>query len=162
MLSFAMLWACNAPASLNKRSTATDSTSSIATSDVEQAHEVLETCLTALDEGRYVGAAALYGATYATLQEMNPSVDREDYSALFANACEFNGYQCLAVHSVTLEEAISSTDHVFLVEFTDNNGKVFRFTLPPGSPDEPRTHFPLTFMQKDEVLRVLELPQYVS
>ena len=129
VLILGMLCTCSTPASLNERSTATDSAPSVATDDVEQVREVLETYLTALHEGRYEDAAALHG--------MNPSVDREDYSGLLTNACEFNGYQCLAVHSVTLEEIVSPTEHVFLVEFTDNNGKVFRFTPPSGSPDEP-------------------------
>lgn len=162
MLSLTMLWACNAPVSLNERLTATDSTPSVATDDVEQAREVLKTYLTALYEGRYEEAVTLYGGAYETLQGLNPSVDREDYSGLFANACEFNGYQCLAVHSITLEETVSPTEHVFLVEFIDSTGELLRFTPPPGSPNEPRTQFSFTVIKQDERLQVLEIPPYVS
>lgn len=143
MLSLAMLWVCSAPEALNERLTTTASTTSVITSEVGP-REVLETYLTALHEGRYEEAVTLYGGAYETLQGLNPSVDREDYSGLFANACEFNGYQCLTVHSITLEETVSLTEYILLVEFIDSTGELFRFTPPPGSPNEPRTQFSFT------------------
>ncbi|NOK60722.1 MAG: hypothetical protein GFH27_549297n323 [Chloroflexi bacterium AL-W] len=162
IFGISVLVGCNASETVTERSTDTEIAETVVDSDTEQAREVLETYLTALHEGRYADAAALYGGTYEALHGMNPSVDREDYSGLLTNACEFNGYQCLAVHSVTLEEAVSPTEHVFLVEFVDNNGEVFRFTPPRGSSEEPRTQFPFTVVQQNEVLQVLELPQYMS
>jgi hypothetical protein len=53
-----------------------------------------------LADGDYERADKLYGGSYESLQEMNPTVFPNDHISLWKNGCTINGYQCLPIRRV--------------------------------------------------------------
>ena len=94
-------------------------------SDIGDAQQVLTSFLKNLHNGNYDKAAKQYGGTYEVMIEQNPSADRSDPAGLLKNACTINGYECLKVKSVVLEENSAANEFTFKVELVNNDGTLF-------------------------------------
>ena len=96
------------------------------TSSEEQlALQVLTDFLQSLYTGNYDKAAQLYGGSYETMIDHNPSIIPSDHTALLKNACETNGAQCFRVKSASLDNRTSKTEFVFRVDFVNDDGTLF-------------------------------------
>jgi hypothetical protein len=93
--------------------------------DALVAQQALTDFLNRLYDGNFEEAAELYGGTYETMLDQNPSLDPNDPIALLQNACTINGYECLKVKSVKLDRTISATEITFKVEFMNGDGTLF-------------------------------------
>jgi hypothetical protein len=89
------------------------------------ARETLTTFLLLLNEGRYDEAAPLYGGSYDALRDNNPDLPPTDFPGLLRNACEINGFQCLAPSNMTLVKSTPADEFVFDVEFRNPDGSLF-------------------------------------
>jgi hypothetical protein len=97
----------------------------LTSSDSQLALQALEDFLESLQTGRFEEAAQLYGGTYETMVDHNPSIDPADHAALLQNACMINGAQCLEVRSAGLDREVSDTEFIFNVEFQNGDGTLF-------------------------------------
>ena len=136
-----------------------------ANGDDQIAQRVLIEFLQCLHDGEYDQAAQLYGGTYETMTDHNPSIDPNDHIALFRNACMINGVQCLQVKSVDLDQRRSATEFVFKVDFLNADGTLF--VLGPccggsevDSPSQSVFEFTVTKVAKRQYL-VNDMPPYV-
>lgn len=77
-----------------------------------------------LHTGSYEDAALLYGGTYETMIDHNPTISPEDRAALMQNACTINGAQCLKAKSIVLEEKVSDSKFIYRVEFQNANSSL--------------------------------------
>jgi hypothetical protein len=93
--------------------------------DYQIAQDALASFLAYLHEGKYEDAGRLYGGSYDTMIAHNPGIDSANHPAMLQNACEINGYQCLAVKSIMLDEVVSPTEFTFNVEFINEDGTLF-------------------------------------
>lgn len=87
----------------------------------------------ALNSGRYDDAAELFEGSYETLIAMNPEIDPNDHAALWKNACEINGFQCLPTREITYLREIASGELLFLVSFSTADGDLFVQLLEDGT-----------------------------
>jgi hypothetical protein len=133
--------------------------------DAELAQGTLIEFFKCLNDGDYLSASSLYGGSYEVLAEYNPELDLEDSAALLRNACMINGFQCLQVQSVTLQQGGAHTgEYRFVVEFLAPDGG--RFVLDPccGSTETdmpPRSQFEFTVVHTGEgTYQVQDLPIY--
>ncbi len=94
-------------------------------SDDQLALHALVDFLENLHAGKYDEAARLYGGTYETMIDHNPSIDPDNHAALFQNACTINGAQCLEVRSADLQKKVSATEFIFQVEFQNPDSSLF-------------------------------------
>jgi hypothetical protein len=77
-----------------------------------------------LANGDYQEAAGLYGGEYDVLRQMNPEIDPNDYSSLWNNACQSNGFQCIRIkHADLVDQSLNV--FTFLVEFNNSDGSLF-------------------------------------
>lgn len=90
----------------------------------EAGRQALVDYFSALSQGQYGKAVALYGGSYESLIDMNPEVNSFDLEGLFENGCTINGLQCLEVRSATLKEQNGDT-FLFTVEFSNPDGSLF-------------------------------------
>jgi hypothetical protein len=90
----------------------------------EAAAQTLVTFFEYLNQGQYAEADALYGGTYETMIDHNPSVDPGDHVTLWQHACAINGAQCMTVRSATLKDHHGDT-YIFFVEFSNADGSLF-------------------------------------
>jgi hypothetical protein len=134
--------------------------------DTELAQGVLIEFFEHLNNGDYLSASALYGGSYEVLAEYNPELDPQDSVALFRSACTINGFQCLQVRSVALQERVAHAgEYRFVVEFLAPDGG--HFVLDPccGAIEtdiRPRSQFVFTVAQNAEgTYQVQDLPVYV-
>lgn len=132
---------------------------------VELARQSLIQFFEYLNDGMYEEAAGLYGGTYEVMISHNEDVDPVDRIALWGRACTMNGAQCLRVRSATLQEQISPTEYVFLVEFEYDDGTLF-VQGPCCGADEtqqpPRSQFPYRVArQPRNDFVVLDMPIYL-
>lgn len=133
--------------------------------DAELARQSLIQFTEYLHEGKYDEAARLYGGPYEVMISHNEDVDPEDRIAVSRRACTINGAQCLRVRSATLQEQISPTEYVFLVEFEYDDGTLF-VQGPCCGADEtqqpPRSQFPYRVArQPGNDFVVLDMPIYL-
>lgn len=133
--------------------------------DKQLALEVLTDFLQYLHNGNYEKAAQLYGGTYETMIDHNPSVDPNEHATLLKNACTINGMQCLQVKSVSLYKKLSTTEFVFSVDFLNADDTLF--FLGPCCGDNatdfsPRSVFNFTVIKvaKNRFF-VMDMPPYV-
>lgn len=88
----------------------------------------LETLLAFLQDLRnknYSEAAKLYGGSYQQLIDQNPGLDPQDITALWKNACEINGFQCLDIYSSGVRDQPSEDEFVIAVQLQDKHGNLF-------------------------------------
>ena len=117
----------------------------------------------ALHQGQYSKAIALYGGSYEPLIEMSPDINSFDLDRLWENGCTINGLQCLEVRSATLVEQDGGT-FVFTVEFNIPDGS--RFVLGPccgadATQMPPMEQFTYQVVKKDGRFLVMDLPVFV-
>jgi len=117
-----------------------------------------------LSKGEYEQAAALYGADYQPLTYLNPNIPQEEHAALWRNACEINGYQCLPVLRVIKTEKFSLNEYMLTVEFRDANGQAFVFGPCCGADEQampPETQFEMFVIEREGDYLVTSLPVFV-
>lgn len=141
-----------------------ESTSAETLSDDQLALHTLVEFLESLHNGNYDNAVQLYGGTYETLIDYNPSIDPENRSALLRNACTINGVQCLQVKSAGLDRKISDIEFVFKVEFLNADGTLFVLGPCCGGNETdfpPQSVFYFTVMKVDnDKFVVMDMPPY--
>ena len=93
--------------------------------DEQNAQQAFSTFFELLYEGCYSQAAILYGGSYDSMRDNNPSLPSTDFAALMRNACEVNGVHCLVPMSITLKQAISADAFLFDVRFQNEDGTLF-------------------------------------
>lgn len=135
-----------------------------AVSDEELARDVLLNFFESLHDGDYEGAINLYGGTYETMIDHNPSIDPDDRAALLRNACALNGMQCLRGKIIGREEEVLGEEYVFLVEFLKDDGTLFQLGPCCGADETrfpPQSVFQITVMKVDQNgFAVMEMPPY--
>lgn len=129
--------------------------------ELAAAQTALERFLNALADGDYATAASLYGGDYEVLRGYNPPIAPDDHAALLEAACTANGFMCLRPTSMYVA-GDNPSGLTFAVSFANSDGSTFVFTPPPGSPDQPRSSFPLRVVTGPEGPKVVDLPPYVS
>lgn len=118
-----------------------------------------------LNQGEYGKAVDLYGGSYEELEYFNPGMDPDDKAGLLAAACEFNGFFCLPVLSVTAIDSGPQVPLLFEVSYANPDGS--RFVLGPccGATEEempPMDVFTVRVnCEKEDECQVLDLPPYV-
>jgi hypothetical protein len=135
-----------------------------AETDLDQARKALVAFFDALNEGRYTDAVPLYGGDYDVLRDWNPDTASDDYSKLLQSGCEVNGLRCLKVRRVVRQEQVSPTEFRFVVEFTSEDGTLFRRGPCCGASetDQPtQTQFDYTVTRTGDRFLVQSLPVYV-
>jgi len=132
-------------------------------SDLERAREALTSYFSLLHAGRYSEAIHYYGGNYDILRDWNPDLDEDDYAALFKRGCTTNGLRCLRTRIIVREEAVSSTEFGFIVEFMNDDGTVFVRGPCCGTEEDepPQTQFTFTVKKVDDRFLVQEMPVYV-
>jgi hypothetical protein len=93
--------------------------------DAESAEQALDSFFSLLHAGEYERAAVLYGGMYDSLQDLNPTIDPEDFATLFKNACTVNGARCLEIRQATLLDQPSPAEFRFTVEFLNEEGSLY-------------------------------------
>lgn len=131
----------------------------------EQARQALVAYFDALNRADYEAVIELYGGSYEGMIDSNPSLDPDDHSALWKNACTINGNECdLLVRTMTFKER-TGDEYSFIVEFNNPDGT--QFTLGPccGATETempPVSQFEYRVMKKtDGKFVVLDMPVYV-
>lgn len=129
----------------------------------EKAEQVLRSFFEALAQENYAAVDRYYGGSYDPLLAYNPALDPADTAALWRNACEINGFQCLEVRSVTFEERNEAGEYIFTVQFTEEGGALFTKGPCCGAEEgEQRSDFLFRVKQDPEgVFRVLDMPVYL-
>ena len=118
-----------------------------------------------LNQGEYERAVELYGGSYEELEYFNPGMDPADRAGLLAAACEFNGFFCLPVSSVTAIDSHLQQPLLFEVAYAKPDGS--RFVLGPccGATEAempPMDVFTVRVnCEKQDDCQVLDLPPYV-
>ena len=136
--------------------------SDVSTPPEQIAQDVLIEYFSLLHSGNYQEASELYGGSYDTLIEHNPTIDPSNHAALFKNACENNGAQCLKISGAPILDRISDRDFVFLVEFERADGSIFSRGPCCGGPQPPARSFSFDVMQiSEEEFLVMDTPIYV-
>ncbi len=116
-----------------------------------QARQALISFFEELSNGQYDQAVELYGGDYARLQVLGPDIESADRAALWQNACEKGGMQCLPVATANYLGSAGNT-YTFKVEFRKPDGNLFAVAPCCGEPgflDPPLDDF---------VYRVREAP----
>lgn len=132
--------------------------------DEELAQHALMEFLDNLHDGNYAEAARFYGGSYETMIDHNPGIDPNDHAALLRNACTLNGMQCLRGKINGVEEKVSDTNYVFLVELQKEDGTLFELGPCCGGDETsfpPQSVFVFTVMDGDQnEFAVMDLPPY--
>ena len=133
--------------------------------DDQLAQQVLVEFLQSLHAGEYAQAAQLYGGTYESMTNHNPSIDPDNHIALLRNACTINGVQCLQIKSVDLDRQRSATEFVLKVAFINADGTLFVLRPCCGSnemdfPPQSVFDFTVTKVAEGQYL-VQDMPPYV-
>jgi len=132
--------------------------------DIALATQAIQTYFRALNTGLYQEAARWYGGSYDTLREINPDISPDDAAMLLERGCTINGFQCLAVDSLLLEQGTSDGRFLFEVSFSNIDGNLF--ILGPCCGADIDTQPPTWLFQysvnfdANERPRVMELPVY--
>ena len=132
--------------------------------DSAQAEAAVVAFFDHLSKGEYEQAATLYGADYEPLTYFNPNIPQEEHAALWRNACEVNGYQCLPVLRVIETEKFSLNEYMLTVEFRDESGQAFVFGPCCGADEQaipPETQFEMFVIERQGDYLVTSLPVFV-
>ncbi len=132
--------------------------------DPGQARAAARTFYELLHTRRYAEATALYGGSYEVLQGWNPDLDPRDHAALVRAGCERNGLQCLPLHDLVGEEALSPSAFRFTVRFRSPDGGLFIRGPCCGETEESmpsESEFPVRVRRDRDRFLVQDLPVYV-
>jgi hypothetical protein len=129
--------------------------------DVDEARQVLQDYLMALNSGDFVLAAELYGGDTSLLQSWNPDIG-DDLPALLERACTQNGLRCLVPRLITYRAPDSDGGYNFYVEFNNDDGTLFQQGPCCGETSgTPVSMFPFLVEKSARGLVVTDLPPYV-
>jgi hypothetical protein len=136
---------------------------SSANGETEQtkAETATRTFFSALANGRYAEAVALYGGEYELLAGWNPDLSPTDYTSLWQRGCEQNGLVCMEVMEVINTVEIEG-GFEFTVTFKMKDGELFEFTGCCGETlPEPITEYQISVQKDDDGYKVLSMPPYI-
>lgn len=130
----------------------------------DQARVALLNFLNYLHMGKYKQAVPLYGGSYGTMIDHNPSIDPDDQVELLRAACTINGSQCLKVKEAQLDRQLSETTYLFKVQFENPGGSLFELGPCCGAteteqPSQSEFLFRVTRTASEQFL-VEEMPPY--
>jgi hypothetical protein len=129
--------------------------------DVDEAQQVLQDYLMALNSGDYTLAAKLYSGDISLLQSWNPDI-RDDLPGLLERACRQNGLQCLVPRLITYRAPDSDGGYHFYVEFNNDDQTLFQQGPCCGETSgAPMSMFPFLVEKSGSNLLVTDLPPYV-
>ena len=129
--------------------------------EVDEAQQILQDYLMALNSGDYTLAAKLYSGDISVLQSWNPDI-RDDLPALLERACTQNGLQCLVPRLITYRAPDSDGGYNFYVEFNDNDQTLFQQRPCCGETSGvPMSMFPFLVEKSGSNLLVTDLPPLV-
>jgi hypothetical protein len=129
--------------------------------DIDEAQQVLQDYLMALNSDDYALAAKLYGGDISLLQSWNPDI-RGDLPALLERACTQNGLQCLVPRLITYRAPDSDGGYNFYVEFNNDDQTLFQQGPCCGETSgAPISMFPFLVEKSGSDLLVTDLPPYV-
>lgn len=129
--------------------------------DVDEARQVLQDYLMALNSGDYSLAAKLYGDDVSLLQTWNPDIG-DDLPALFERACTQNGLQCLLPRQITYRAPDEDGGYHFYVEFNNDDYTLFQQGPCCGeTTGAPVSMFPFYVEKSANGLVVTDFPPYV-
>ncbi len=131
--------------------------------NLERARNLLVRYFKLLHDGYYDEAVKLYADDYETLAMWNPDVPANHYGQLFAAACETQ-LRCLEVRRVVRAKAVSASQFEFVVEFSNENGTLFKLGPCCGATEKEMptvTQFAYSVEQRAGEMRVHGLPVYV-
>ena len=133
--------------------------------DKQNARDALQRFFDLLNEEQYSEAVLLYGGSYDTMRDHNPSLLPTDLAALMRNACQINGAMCLRPRSITPAQADSSAEFLFQVEFQNKDGSLFiRGPCCGASPADqpPQSVFSYSVIRGPQgQFAVMDMPPYV-
>ncbi|HJR79064.1 MAG TPA: hypothetical protein VJ821_03260 [Anaerolineales bacterium] len=129
--------------------------------EVDEARQVLENYLTALNSGDYNLAAQLYSGDTSLLQTWNPDIG-DDLPALFARGCTQNGLQCLLPRTITYRAPDNDGGYHFYVEFNNEDNTMFQQGPCCGETTGTPVSMFIFYVEKSaNGLQVADLPPYV-
>jgi hypothetical protein len=134
-----------------------------ASQDLERARNVLVRYFKLLHDGYYDEAVNLYADDYEVLAQWNPDVPANHYGQLLASACELQ-LRCMEVRRVVSSKAISASQFEFVVEFSNEDGTLFKRGPCCGATEKDMptvTRFSYSVEQRNGQMRVHGLPVYV-
>lgn len=133
--------------------------------EISSAQRSLVTFFSHLSSGRYADATRLFGGSYDILISDNPEISPFDFTALFRNGCEINGFQCLPIRQANFVREDPPDQFIFDVEFTKADGSQFVQGPCCGADvisNPPTSIFTFHVAKgEDGKYRVLDLPVYV-
>ncbi|MGC1379382.1 MAG: hypothetical protein WA821_24335 [Anaerolineales bacterium] len=92
----------------------------------DQAAQTLTDFFAALNRGDYAAAEALFGDDYEVLIGMNSgSIPASDHVALWKQACQSNGFQCLKIKEIVSSTQLNDGDFALIVHFANADGSLF-------------------------------------
>ena len=140
--------------------TATISAISVSISDDQAASLALMEFFDHLHTGRYEEATYLYGGTYHTMIDQNPTIDPQDHAVLLRNACTINGFQCLQIKVAGIDRKPSPTEFIFAVQFKNSDGS--EFVLTSETEQTPTSFFEIRVIKTPQgEFRVIDMPPYM-
>jgi len=129
--------------------------------DVDEARQVLQDYLMALNSGDYNLAAKLYSGDISLLQSWNPDIG-DNLPALLERACTQNALQCLVPRLITYRAPDSDGGYNFYVEFNNDDQTLFQQGPCCGETSgAPVSMFPFLVEKSASGLLVTDLPPYV-
>lgn len=135
-----------------------------ASSDLEQAEQVLLTYFDELASGEYAAAAARFGGDPTLMRDSNPDIDATDLAALFEAACT-RQLKCLPVRSIVGVKQSGTDSFDFRIEFSNQDGSLFVLGPCCGATETempPVSEFDCSVSKsRDSGFQVLCLPVYV-
>jgi hypothetical protein len=130
---------------------------------LQEAREALTAFFSLLHDGRYDEAMNYYGGSYYALRHWNPPVPGHDYPTLLRHGCTINGLNCLLIKRIVSQLEISPGVFKFVVEFMDDEGRLFIQGPCCGATEEqspPQSQFTYTVRGWGSRFLVQELPIY--
>jgi hypothetical protein len=129
--------------------------------EVDEARQVLQDYLVALNSGDYILASKLYGGDTSLLQTWNPDIG-DELPTLFERACTQNGLQCLFPRGITYRAPDNDGGYHFYVEFNNEDQTLFQQGPCCGETSgAPVSMFPFLVEKSANGLVVTDLPPYV-
>ena len=122
-----------------------------------------------LSAGHYAQADALYAGEYEPLISFSSLISPTDHVALWKNACESSGLQCLPIDRIISTERYPITQtnpqaaFKITVEFRDRSGKTFMQSACYGADATtmpPVSKFTVDVVERDGKFHVSSLPVY--